>query len=167
MKYCADFSEARPSLPLVSLIIALVTIFYSLITYNRQNKAKEEADKNARAYSLELEDRVNELKKVNAELEELRSIEKFAATGRIARTIAHEVRNPLTNISLAAEQLKEITNQSEEPDQLLDMIGRNVNRINQLVSDLLSSTKFQQLEFTSANINDLVDEALGPCPGPY
>ncbi len=154
------FFTSTTIIALVSLIIALVTIFYSLITYNRQHREKEEADNNARAYSLELEDRVNELKKVNTELEELRSIEKFAATGRIARTIAHEVRNPLTNISLATEQLKEITNQGEEPDQLLDMIGRNVNRINQLVSDLLSSTKFQQLEFLSSDVNDLVDEAL-------
>ena len=113
-KILRGFFRSTTIIALVSLIIALVTIFYSLITYNRQNKAKEEADKNARAYSLELEDRVNELKKVNTELEELRSIEKFAATGRIARTIAHEVRNPLTNISLAAEQLKEITNQDEE-----------------------------------------------------
>ena len=143
-----------------SLIIALITIFYSLITYNRQNKAKQDADKSVKEYSRELEKRVNELRKVNTELEELRSIEKFAATGRIARTIAHEVRNPLTNISLAAEQLKEKATQREEADQLLDMIGRNVNRINQLVSDLLSSTKFEQLEFTSANVNDLVDEAL-------
>jgi len=154
------FFRSTTVFALVSLIIALVTIFYSLITYNRENKAKEEADRNARAYSLELEERVSELKKVNTELEELRSIEKFAATGRIARTIAHEVRNPLTNISLAAEQLREITNQGEEADQLLEMISRNVNRINQLVSDLLSSTKFEQLEFTSVNINDLVDEAL-------
>jgi signal transduction histidine kinase len=83
---------------------------------------------------------------------------KFAA-GRIADNCP-EVRNPLTNISLAGEQLKEITNQGEEANQLLDMISRNVNRINQLVSDLLSSTKFEQLEFTSANVNDLVDEAL-------
>src|SRR6185295_2416839 len=133
---------------------------YSLIIYNRQSRAKEEADRNVRTYSQELESRVNELKKVNTELEELRSIEKFAATGRIARTIAHEVRNPLTNISLAGEQLKEITDHGEEADQLLDMISRNVNRINQLVSDLLNSTKFEQLKFTSANVNDLVDEAL-------
>jgi signal transduction histidine kinase len=154
------FFRSTTIIAVASLLIALVTIFYSLITYNRQSKAKEEADKSARAYSLELEDRVNELKKVNTELEELRSMEKFAATGRIARTIAHEVRNPLTNISLAGEQLKELTNHGQEADQLLDMISRNVNRINQLVSDLLSSTKFEQLEFISANVNDLVDEAL-------
>ena len=136
-------------------MIALVTIFYSLITYNRENKAKEKADRNAKVYSLELEERVNDLNKANAELEELRSIEKFAATGRIARTIAHEVRNPLTNISLASEQLKEITRQSEEGDLLLQMISRNVNRINQLVSDLLNSTRFEQLDYTPANINEL------------
>jgi signal transduction histidine kinase len=154
------FFTGTAIITVVSLIIALVTIFFSLITYNRQSKAKAEADRSVRAYSQELEARVNELKKVNAELEELRSIEKFASTGRIARTIAHEVRNPLTNISLATEQLKEVAGPNEDSDQLLGMIGRNVNRINQLVSDLLTATKFQQLEYTSVNINDLIDEAL-------
>ena len=154
------FFKSTTIITVVSLIIALVTIFYSLVMYIRQNKAKEEADRSVRSYSQELEARVNELKKVNGELEELRSIEKFASTGRIARTIAHEVRNPLTNISLAAEQLKETSGGNEDSDQLLGMISRNVNRINQLVSDLLTATKSQQLEFTSVNINDLVDEAL-------
>jgi signal transduction histidine kinase len=154
------FFNSTTVIAIISLLIALVTIFYSLITYNRENKAKEAADSNTKVYSLELEKRVNELNKANAELEELRNIEKFAATGRIARTIAHEVRNPLTNISLASEQLKEITSQNEEGDLLLQMIGRNVNRINQLVSDLLNSTRSEQLEYTPANINLLMDEAL-------
>jgi signal transduction histidine kinase len=154
------FFYSTTVIAIISLLIALVTIFYSLITYNRENKAKEEADRNAKVYSLELEKRVSELNEANAELEELRNIEKFAATGRIARTIAHEVRNPLTNISLASEQLKEITSRNEESDLLLQMIGRNVNRINQLVSDLLNSTRFEQLEYTPANINLLMDEAL-------
>jgi signal transduction histidine kinase len=156
-----SFFNSTTIIAIISLLIALVTIFYSLITYNRENKAKEESDRYATIYSLELEKKVNDLNIANAELEELRSIEKFAATGRIARTIAHEVRNPLTNISLASEQLKEIASQNEEGDLLLDMIGRNVNRINQLVSDLLNSTRFEQLEYTAANINELLDEALG------
>jgi signal transduction histidine kinase len=42
----------------------------------------------------------------------------------------------------------------------LDMIGRNVNRINQLVSDLLNSTRFEQLEYTPSDINALMDDAL-------
>jgi signal transduction histidine kinase len=155
-----SFFNSTTIMAVISLLIALVTIFYSLITYNRENKAKEEADRYATIYSLELEKRVNDLNRANAELEELRSIEKFAATGRIARTIAHEVRNPLTNISLASEQLKEVTSRNDEGDLLLDMIGRNVNRINQLVSDLLNSTRFEQLEYAPANINEVLDEAL-------
>ena len=154
------FFSSTTIIAVVSLVIVLVTIFYSLIIYNRQTRAKEEADRSVSAYSQELEERINELRKVNAELEELRSIEKFAATGRIARTIAHEVRNPLTNISLASEQLKETTEPDKDSDQLLGMISRNVNRINQLVSDLLSATKSQQLDFTAVPINDLVDEAV-------
>ena len=154
------FFTSTTIIAVISLLIALVTIFYSLITYNRENKAKEEADRYAAIYSMELEKKVTDLNNANAELEELRSIEKFAATGRIARTIAHEVRNPLTNISLASEQLKEITSRNDEGDLLLDMIGRNVNRINQLVSDLLNSTRFEQLESRPANIHDVLDEAL-------
>jgi signal transduction histidine kinase len=155
-----EFFRSTAIITIISLLIALVTISYSLITYNRENKAKEEADKNAEAYRIELESRVNELKRVNIELNELKSIEKFAASGRIARIIAHEVRNPLTNISLASEQLKETGHQNEETDLLLGMIGRSVNRINQLVSDLLNSTRIEQLEYAPSNINQLLNEAL-------
>jgi len=87
-------------------------------------------------------------------------MEKFTATGRVARTIAHEVRNPLTNISLAAEQLQELTIQNNESSMLLDMIGRNSIRINQLVSDLLNATKIIELNIRPVNINKILDETL-------
>ena len=154
------FFTSTEVIAVTSLMVALVTILYSLVVYTKENKAKEEADRKAKSYSFELERRVNELDRVNVELQELRSIEKFAATGRIARTMAHEVRNPLTNISLASEQLKEIAVGNEEADILLGMIGRNVNRINQLVSDLLHSTRFAQLEHTPIDVNTLMDETL-------
>lgn len=145
---------------IVSLIIALLTAGYSFITYNRENKAKEKADGHARRYSLELEESIEKLRNVNRELQELKSIEKFASTGRIARTIAHEVRNPLTNISLASEQLSEITSNNEDAGVLIEMIGRNANRINQLVSDLLNSTRFTQLNYLTTDIRDVLDETI-------
>lgn len=153
------FSTTR-SITIVSLFVALITIVYSVFVYIRENKAKEQAVKNATIYSMQLEQRVNELDRLNIQLGELKSMEKFAATGRIARTIAHEVRNPLTNITLAAEQLKDITGKNEDGEILFEMIGRNAVRINQLVSDLLNSTRFAQLEYTKVNINQLIDEAL-------
>jgi signal transduction histidine kinase len=148
------------TIAITSLIVALITILYSIIVFNRENKAKEKAGKSAFLYRQELEHKVEELKQVNAELNDLKQIEKFAATGRIARTIAHEVRNPLTNISLATEQLNESTNPTEESQLLLNMIKRNTGRIDQLVTDLLQSTRFEELEFKKISAEQLLDETL-------
>ncbi|MBL7750931.1 MAG: CHASE3 domain-containing protein [Chitinophagaceae bacterium] len=153
------FSGTR-TITLVSLITAVIAILYSVITYNRENHAKSEADQKAQQYEADLKRNINELQEMNHELSELRSNEKFASTGRIARTIAHEVRNPLTNISLAAEQLQEDIGKSQESSLLLDMIVRNSERINQLVSDLLYATRFVQLNMQRTNVNELLDEAL-------
>ena len=145
---------------ITSLVVTLVTVIYSLFVYTRENRAKEFADQKTKLYRQELEERVTELGRVNTELQELKSIEKFASTGRIARTIAHEVRNPLTNISLASEQIRDSITENPEAELLLDMITRNATRINQLVSDLLNSTRFAQLTYTPSDINVVLDEAL-------
>lgn len=144
----------------ISLIIAFITLCYSLIVFTRENNAKEKAIKKATQYGVELEKKVEELQQTNRELQELKSLEKFTATGRIARTIAHEVRNPLTNISLAAEQLQEMMDHNKDSEVLLDMISRNGARINQLVADLLNATRFAQLDFQEREINELLEETL-------
>ena len=90
----------------------------------------------------------------------MRSLEKFDATGRIARTIAHEIRNPLTNINLATDQLSTEMTPDENNSFLFEMINRNSNRINQLISDLLNSTKFSELNYEKVSINVLLEETL-------
>ncbi len=146
---------------IASIVIAIILAFYSITTFNKENKQKQAADKQAKQFREQLEVRVNELYKLNIEILELRSIEKFAATGRIARTIAHEVRNPLTNINLATEHLRSEIPPASETDVLFGMITRNSNRINELINDLLNSTKAAQLNFTKININDIMNQSLG------
>ena len=155
-----NFSHFINVINITSLLIAIVMIFYSLLTFNKENTAKKEADLETLKYRQQLELRVSELDKLNAELVELKSIEKFALTGRISRTIAHEVRNPLTNINLAVEQLRVELEQNEDSIMLLDMISRNGTRINLLISDLLNSTRTNLLNFEKRNLNDLIDESL-------
>ena len=145
---------------IASLIVAILLIFYSVVTFNKENRSKQESDMKAAEFRDQLELRIAELHKLNSELVELKSIEKFASTGRIARTIAHEVRNPLTNINLAAEHLKSEISPNSETDLLIEMITRNGNRINVLISDLLNSTKASQLEFREHKINELLDDSL-------
>ncbi|MDQ6757955.1 MAG: CHASE3 domain-containing protein [Bacteroidota bacterium] len=143
-----------------SIVIAIVLAFYSISVFNKENKARHAADKQSLQFREQLEARVKELDKLNIELLELKSIEKFAVTGRISRTIAHEVRNPLTNINLATEHLRSEIKPSADTDILFDMIARNSSRINELISDLLNSTKAAQLNFKHVFINDMLNSAL-------
>lgn len=78
----------------------------------------------------------------NLKLEEKAKLqsEKLAAAHRLVRTIAHEVRNPLNNITLSIEQL--LHGHTDADLQLyLDIILRNSKRISNLISELLNSSR--------------------------
>jgi signal transduction histidine kinase len=147
---------------LLSLGMAIAMALLGFYTYSHENKARREADRRVAEYQQQLRDRISDLDSANKELIRMRSIEKFAATGRIARTIAHEVRNPLTNINLAVEQLQTELNgfRPENGEIMLEMINRNSARINGLITDLLNSTKFTDLVYTKVSVNHLLDETL-------
>ena len=154
------FSDTIKLINIISIIVAILLTFYSLIAYNIERLARRESDKQARVFREQLELRIDELYKINSELLELKSIEKFLVTGRIARTIAHEVRNPLTNINLATEHLKSEIEHNSETDMLFELITRNGNRINQLINDLLNSTRESHMNFMKVNINEVLDSSL-------
>ena len=86
-------------------------------------------------------------------------IEKAASTERMARSIAHEIRNPLTNITLATEQLRSESDE-ETKELFLDMITRNGRRVEDLIKKLMDSAQQAELEMSGYNINDLLDEAI-------
>lgn len=87
-------------------------------------------------------------------------IENFESVSRIASVLAHEVKNPLTNIGLANDQLKDAIVITEEGRILIGMIKRNGERINNLVSDFLLATKFSELNYDAVPINYLIDDLL-------
>ncbi|MDX1629571.1 MAG: ATP-binding protein [Fulvivirga sp.] len=103
---------------------------------------------------------IHDLTDIKKAENELHMAEKMAMTGQIARSIAHEVRNPLTNLGLALEQLKDELENSEEGHMYLDIIKRNAKRIEQLITDLLNSSKPKPLNKTMVNINEVMDETL-------
>ena len=147
---------------LLSLALAVSLAAYGFITWSRENKARRIADEKVAGYQEQLKRQIEELDTANKTLIQMRSIEKFASTGRIARTIAHEVRNPLTNINLAVDQLLADLNGNSQDTfgPMLEMISRNSTRINQLITDLLNSTKFTELVYKKVSVNQLLDETL-------
>lgn len=85
--------------------------------------------------------------------------EKLAATGRIVRTLAHEVRNPLTNINLSVEQLEEEV-ANDDLRMYMDIIKRNSKRINDLISELLHSSKPTEINAVKYPLNKLIDQTI-------
>lgn len=159
-KNVSQYSALILILNIISIVIAVLLTIYSIIVYNKENKAKRKAAKRSEEYKEELQNKVNQLADLNTELIELRNLEKYSATGRIARVIAHEVRNPLTNINLATEQLLAEIEHTANTEMLIAMINRNSERINQLVSDLLNSTKKSELSYSTVSLNDLLDQSV-------
>ncbi|UII30291.1 PAS domain S-box protein [Fulvivirga ulvae] len=92
--------------------------------------------------------------------EELLMAEKLTMTGQIARSMAHEVRNPLTNLNLALEQLRDEVVDEDDTALYFDIIRRNADRIEQLITEMLKSSKPKQLNPEVRNINDVLNETL-------
>jgi two-component system sensor histidine kinase PilS (NtrC family) len=62
---------------------------------------------------------------------------KLAALGRLTAGIAHEIRNPLTAISHAAQLLEESTSASASDRRLAQIAHDNVKRANRIIGDVL------------------------------
>ena len=77
---------------------------------------------------------------------------KLAALGRLTANIAHEIRNPLSAISHAAELLDE-----EQPDtdrrRLTRIIHDNTLRLERLVSDVLQLNRRDRVEAERIHLN--------------
>lgn len=87
--------------------------------------------------------------------------EKLSMTGKLARTIAHEIRNPLTNLNLALDNIKEeMADENELVTVYSDIIQRSSNRIEKLMGDLLSSSKPKELQLELCSLDDIIDEII-------
>jgi signal transduction histidine kinase len=86
-------------------------------------------------------------------------LEKMEAANRLARTLAHEIRNPLTNINLSLDHLR-YQNLEQAQQHFLDIILRNSKRINDILSDLLASSTPSKLTLVPNNLQDIVDESV-------
>lgn len=79
--------------------------------------------------------------------EAILNYQKIQSANKFARLMTHEIRNPLTNILLSVEQLKEEIKNNEESALYIDILQRNTLRINELISEVMNASKLTELEF--------------------
>jgi len=68
----------------------------------------------------------------------------LASLGRLTASIAHNVRNPLSSVNHAAQLLGESPNLSDDDRHLLDIMRRNVLRIDETVTSVLELSRREQ-----------------------
>lgn len=85
--------------------------------------------------------------------------EKLAATDRLARTLAHEIRNPLTNIHLSLDHLSQM-NVDEEVSTYYDIMNRSAGRIGSIISELLDTALPTQIVFKNNILQEVVEESV-------
>ncbi len=92
--------------------------------------------------------------------QELLESEKLASIGKMAATISHEIRNPLAAIKNSAGIFKRHARLAPDDEELLDIIGKEINRLDTIISDFLEFAKPHPLQRTLIDLHELIEETV-------
>ncbi|HEY3974783.1 MAG TPA: ATP-binding protein [Candidatus Sulfotelmatobacter sp.] len=91
---------------------------------------------------------------------EVRMQDKLAAVGRLAAAIAHEIRNPLTSIAGSVSMLSGVPEMNEDHRRLLDIVTRESQRLNSIITDFLAYSRTKQYHFDRVDLIQSVEDTL-------
>jgi two-component system sensor histidine kinase PilS (NtrC family) len=91
---------------------------------------------------------------------EVRLQDRLAAVGRLAAAIAHEIRNPLTSIAGSASLLSEMPGLNEEHRHLLQIINRESERLNDIITDFLAYSRSKKYSFANVDLIPFLEDTL-------
>jgi two-component system sensor histidine kinase PilS (NtrC family) len=91
---------------------------------------------------------------------EVRMQDRLAAVGRLAAAIAHEIRNPLTSIAGSVSMLSDAPALNSEERHLLQIVIRESDRLNNIITDFLAYSRGKQYRFERVNLIPLLEDTL-------
>ncbi|MFQ6067941.1 MAG: PAS domain S-box protein [Candidatus Bathyarchaeia archaeon] len=124
---------------------------------------RKQMQEKLKKYSQQLEElverRTRQLKKSQ---EQLLKAQRLAAIGELANMVGHDLRNPLTGIAGATYYLKSklVSKMDKKTREMLELIEKNIEYSNKIISDLLEYSREMQLELTETTPKQIVKETL-------
>ena len=101
-----------------------------------------------------------DLTDVRAMEETSRRQDRLAAVGRLAASIAHEIRNPLAAMRGSIQMLRGEMDADSEQAQLMDIILRESDRLNNIVTDYLNYARPRPAQLNDVDLRVLIREAF-------
>ena len=104
------------------------------------------------------------LEEANRQLQEshyqIVQLERLATLGEMSALVAHQIRNPLVSIGGFARRLSQLTPENADHQRYLDIIQKEVKRLEEMVKELLTVSPEVHLRFGLADLNQIVRECL-------
>lgn len=91
---------------------------------------------------------------------EVRMRDRQSAVGRLAGGIAHEIRNPLSSIAGSVKMLSRMSSLNDDQRILLEIVTRESERLNAIISDFLNYTREKVYKFAPTDLVVLAEETL-------
>jgi two-component system sensor histidine kinase PilS (NtrC family) len=114
------------------------------------------ADRGKVGYVYTLDD-LTEIRRLEREV---RMRDRLAAVGRLASGIAHEIRNPLSSIAGSVKVLSGISALTEDQRVLVEIVTRESERLNSIISDFLDYSREKKLQMRPVDLLVLLEETL-------
>lgn len=91
---------------------------------------------------------------------ELHQKEREASLGQMALSVVHEIKNPMTSIKGFAQLLKRIGKDTDKQNLYLELIDKELNRVNRLLNEMLAYGAGSRLEKKNENLQKIIEECM-------
>jgi signal transduction histidine kinase len=145
------WEQYRWQIALIASVILIQTALIVGLLYERRRRQIAEA------HSLQ---RVNELARMN----------RFATAGELSASIAHEVRQPLSAISVSGEAglhwLKRPVPDLDEVRKALEAVIEESHHADDVLKSVRAMFKHESTARTKVNLNELIQQVIAVAAGP-
>jgi len=103
---------------------------------------------------------LRDLREIKLLQEKVKRSEKLAAIGELAAGVAHEIRNPLSSIRGFAQFLRHSLKDKPQEKEYAETMVTEVDRINRVVTDLLTFARPMTVEMSPTDITELIEHSI-------
>lgn len=124
------------------------------------NRSNLELLERTKGFNETLKERVEEATSaIREQQNELIRAERLATVGQFAAHIAHEIKNPLSGITVALELMRSKLEDNEQQQSISDVL-KEVKRLDRILKDLLQLSIPKEMDFSPTDPNDIVERSV-------